>query len=121
MHSSRMRTVRCTDRREGGLSARGGLPREVCAQGVIYPGDVCPAGEGCAQGCVSAQGMSAQGHVSAQGVSAFGGLSARGCLPRGYLPEGCLPRGGVSAPVHAGIHSPLMNRMTDACENITFP
>ena len=29
--------------------------------------------------------------------------------------------GGVTAPVHAGIDTPPVNRMTDACENITFP
>ena len=66
--------------------------------------------------------------------------SARGCLPR----DGCLPGGwqtpptqcmlGYSplpCPVHAGIHTtptqcmlgytPPLDRMTDACENITFP
>ena len=61
IQSSRMRTVRCSGRRGGALSAREG---------------VCPRG------------------VSAQGV----------CLP----------------PMHAGIHPPV-NRITDACENITLP
>ena len=49
------------------------------------------------------------------------------------MPGGCLLRGGVcrgggvcvqgvSAPLHAGIHPlRLVNRMTDVCENITFP
>ena len=54
-----------------------------------------------------------------------GGVCPGGCLPgegvaaKGCLPGGCLPR-GVSAPVHAGIR-PFVNRMTDACENITLP
>ena len=41
-----------------------------------------------------------------------GGCLSGGCLPRGCLPRGCLPW-GVSAPVHAGIHTPPVNRMTD--------
>ena len=59
-----------------------------------------------------------------------------GCLPggvcQGVLPRGCLPREGVvpaSGVSAKGIvclsvgwdtHTPL-DRMTDACENITFP
>ena len=67
MHSSRMRTVRCSSRLLWG---------------------VCPGG-------VSAQG------VSTQGVSDWGGMSARGCLP--------------DTP------PPPVDRMADACENITLP
>ena len=66
MHSSRMRTLRCS----GDLPRVGCLPREgVSSEGVV-----------CAGGGVSAQ----EGGVSAWGVSAR----------------------GVSAPVHAGIHTP---------------
>ena len=63
VHSSRMRTVRCSSRRPG-LSARGGY----------LPG-------------VSARGL------SDQGVSARRGCLPSGCLPRGCLPGGCLPGG----------------------------
>ena len=47
------------------------------------------------------------GGVFPHGVSAGGVCLPEGCLPRhgGCLPGGCLPR-GVSAPVHAGIHTP---------------
>ena len=47
--------------------------------------------------------------VSAQRVSARGGLPRGVCLPGGCLPGGCLP------------DTPPANRMTNACENITFP
>ena len=95
--------------------------REVMPGGCL-PGGVC-------------LGVSAQGGVC-QGVSAWE-VSARGCLPRGVRPErGCLPKGGLlgmSAPMYAGIHTPCLpgkgvsapvhsvDRMTDACENITLP
>ena len=102
MHSSRMRTIRCSGHRgEGG----------VCPDGRAAVWGVCPGG--CAQ---------------CPGGVCPGGCLPRGCLPRGCVcPGGCLP-GGVSAqgdvcqggvsPVHA--HPPV-NRMTDACENITLP
>ena len=67
----------------------------VCwGEGCVCPGGVCPEGEGVCLGGV--------------GVCP-GEVSARGCLPR-----------VVSAPVHAGIHPSPVNRMTDACENITL-
>ena len=52
-----------------------------------------------------------------------GGVSAPGgCLLWG----GCLLQGGVSAlgglpQCMLGYHTPPVNRMTDACENITLP
>ena len=54
-------------------------------------------------------------------VAVGGGVSARGmCLPRGVcLLWGVSAQGG--APVYAGIAPPPVNRMTDACENKTFP
>ena len=80
-----------------GLSAQGGVSAWGCLPGGYLPRGVCVC-----QGCLSREGV-----------------SARGCLPRGCLPWGCLPR-GVSAPVHAGIHTSPVDRMTDACENITL-
>ena len=46
------------------------------------------------------------------GVSAHWGVSAQGAGVSAW---------GVSAPMHAGIHTPTVNRMTDACKNITLP
>ena len=59
---------------------------------------------------VSAWGVSA-GEVSAGGVSAQWGGCAQGDVCWGVCPGGCLP---------GGVH-PLVDRMTGACENITFP
>ena len=55
--------------------------------------------------------------MSAQGVCPpKGGVYPGGCLPKGRcLPGGCVPR-DVSAR-----HPPLVDRMTDASENITLP
>ena len=52
-------------------------------------------------GCLP-RGVSAQGRVVCPGW---------GCLPSGVSAWGCLPRGCTPPP---------MDRMTDACENITF-
>ena len=62
-------------------------------------GGICPGGG------VSVQGVSAQRGVSAQG----GYLPKEGCLPRGVSARGCLPD-----------NPPNVNRITDACENITL-
>ena len=66
MHSSRMRTVRCSDLL-GAVSARG----DVCSGGCL------PIGR------VSAQGVSAEEVVSSQGRSTQGG-----CLPKGVSAQG---------------------------------
>ena len=63
MHSSRMHTVRCSDRLVGG---------NVCLGWGCLPGGVC-------------LGESSQGRCLPRG-----GLS-EGCLPRGCLPRGCTP------------------------------
>ena len=74
-------------------------------------------------------------------VCCNGRLGGGGCLPRGgvcpgggYLPRdrlpwGCLPRGSVCLGVYGqegcmprgGVHLPLVNRIRDRCQNITFP
>ena len=89
---------------------------------------------------LSARGVSAQGvGASAQGrVCAQGGCVPRGCLPGGGVcPEGVSAQGGkvmfsqasvilfegegeVSARGMSARH-PAVNRITDACENITLP
>ena len=80
MHSSRMRTVRCSGRRGGGAC----IPA-CTGQGGMYPS------------------MHWAGGVY-RSMHWAGGVSARGCLPE-----------GVSAT------PPPLDRMTDACENITLP
>ena len=90
MHSSRMRTIRCSGR-----------------QGRVFPGGVCPGGVCpgglCPVGCLPGWG------VSAQRVSDHGGVSAQWvCLPGGICP------GGLSAPVNAGIQHPsLVDRILE--------
>ena len=71
-------------------------------------------------------------HTWQQGGSAHGGCVCSGKVSGqwGGLPrepvgglsmgEGRLPR-GMSAPVHAGITPPPVNRITDTCKNITLP
>ena len=61
----------------------------------------------------------------AGGLSAWSGgclLGWGGCLLIGgvCLTLGCLPGQGVSTR-GGGLHLPPVDRMTDACENITFP
>ena len=96
MLSSRMRTVLGSGCRGGGVS------QHALCRGVCIPA------------------------CTGQGVSAQGGVYLRGCLPGGVCPgsvcvsQHALSR-GVSAPVHAGIHSsPWTEFLTHACENITF-
>ena len=84
MHSSRMRTVRCSSCLLGG-------------------GGVCPEGVPLSTNGVCLPRVSAQG-AEVGGVCP-GGVSERG---KGYLPRGCLPE---PPP-------PLVNRITDACENM---
>ena len=98
MHSSRIRTVRCS----GSVSARGVS---------TWPaGCLLGWGGGCLSwGCLPGQG----GVCLARGVSAWpGGV----CLARGVSawPGGCLPRWVYTSP-------PNVDRMIDTIENITFP
>ena len=78
----------------GGVSVLGGLLQGgVCLQGVSAPGGVC----------VYSGGICSQG-VSTLGVSA---------------PRGCLLGGGM--PACTETDTPPVNRITQACENITLP
>ena len=109
MHSSRMRTVRCSGRRGRG----GGLPRGyVClGEGVSVQGEGClPRGRGVCPG----EGVSAQGGV----MSAQGGVCPRWCVSQHALGRGrCVPQCmlGYTPP------SLWTEFLTHACENITFP
>ena len=77
----------------------------VCSwRGCLLLGGVCSWGGVCSRGCVCFQGVSALGEVSAQGVSALRGVSALG---------GC-----ILACIEAD--TPPVNRITDACKNITL-
>ena len=73
-------------------------------------------------------------HSSRMRTARFSGcLGGGGCLPRGCVClGGCLPRGvcpGMytswtqrqTPQLHARIHTPPVNRITDRCKNITFP
>ena len=108
MHSSRMRTVRCSGRRVMGEGER--VPRgSVSAQGEC----VCPGGclcRGCLpRGCMP-KGVSAQGGIC-PGVYMPGGVYPGGCLPRVVSAQGvatqgrCLPR-GVCIPACTGADTP---------------
>ena len=107
MHSSRMRTVRSSDRISGGCLLPGvSAPGGVCSQGgCLLPGGVCFGG-------------SAPGGVCSRGVgggSAPGGLLHGGCLLLGDLLGGC----GIPACTEADTPTPPCGQ-TDACKNITF-
>ena len=91
MHSSRMRTVRCSSHLLGG----GG----ICAGGV-FPGECLNRG------------------VSTQGGVCRGGCLSRGCLPGGVSGQGgvYLVYWGCLADI-----PPWTEFLTHTCENITFP
>ena len=101
MHSSRMRKVRCSGRRRslprGGVCLGGCLPRGISAQKGCLPGGVCQGGGGVCPG----------------------GVSTQGCVcPRDVCPGG-IHIGTVYTP-QTQRQPPLVDRMTDTCENITF-
>ena len=53
-------------------------------------------------------------HSSRMRTVSYSGRRGRGCLPgRGVWPEGGVCPGQVSDPVHAGIHTPSMDRILD--------
>ena len=65
---------------------------------------------------MSAQGVSAHG-VSVQGVSAHGGVCPGVCLPRGVSEQGGVYLGGSD---WGCLPEPPVDRIRDACENITL-
>ena len=104
MPSSMMRTVRSSSHlRAGGCLPMGGVWMGCLPMGGVSEWGVCP------RGCLP------------KDVSAHGGSVQRGCLPGG-LPQGGVPR-GVSAwglSTQGGYKHPPVDRMADACENITL-
>ena len=135
MHSSRIRTGRCSIR----LSRLEGV-RDVCpGVGCLPRGwGVCPGVSvlGCLPRGVSARGVCPGVGCLPRGRSVCPGVSVQGCLPRGVAALGCLTRGGVFAQgegclpravfvrsVCLGVYTcPLWTEfLTHACENITFP
>ena len=121
---------------QGGISVQGGLcqgsvSRGVFVQGVSVMGGLCPGGS-VSRGISVQREVSIPGGVSVQGVSVRETLSGRGlCL--GSLWDLCLRGlcvGGVSVQggglclgsLFRGLSPPPpVNRITDACENITLP
>ena len=137
MHSSRMRTIHSGSRLpRGGVSARGvcqaggGICRGVSAQRGLPEKSAWGCLPGVSEWVVVCPGVSAQGgggvclEVSAQGdvcparmVASVWGVSAWG-----FLHEGCLPDGDVCWGVSTQrVSVPPVDRMTEACENITLP
>ena len=105
MHSSRMRTVRSSDR----ISGEGCLLRGVSAPGGICSGGICFLGGSAPRGCVSGLG----------GCLLLGGVCSQGCLLwEGCAPGGCLLPGSMVSQ-HA-LRQTQPRGQTDACKNITF-
>ena len=105
----------------GGVSTRGGVWSGVgcLLQGGVYSGGAVWSG-----GCL-VQGVSGLGGVWSGRVWSGGCLLQGGLCSGGVSAPGGSSLGGVSASVHAGIHPPEqtpppVNRMTDACKNITL-
>ena len=108
---------------QGGVSLHA-LDREVypsmhwtgrCAWGVSAQEGVClgiSAWEGCLPGGVCLGGCLPRKGVYQRGVC-LGGMSAWGCLPGGVCPGGVCRSACWNTP-------PPVNRITDACENITL-
>ena len=138
MHSSRMRTVHCSNHLLGGggicPGVGGGLSGELCVcpgEGCLPRGGVCPEGVSVVQrGCLPRGGVCLGRGVSAWGVSPQR-VSAWGCLTRRVCPGWCLPGdvrpgGRVSAwgclPGEGGClsqcmlgYTPPVDRILDTC------
>ena len=124
MHSSRMHTARSSSHRGGSPSwvvYLGGLPGGGSPwRGVSLAGGL-PGGEVSVPGGLPGGGSPWWGSPwwgpPWQGVSLVGGL------PGGGLPGGGKgsPWQGVSLAGGVSLADPPVNRMTDACENITLP
>ena len=74
--------------------------------------DVCLVGGLCQWGCLPLGGCLPWDVYPA--ASAPGGVCPRGCLPGGVYPGGCVSQHAL------GQTTPLLDRMTDRCNNITF-
>ena len=102
----------------GGVCPGWCLPRVgVSVQEVCLPGGVCLARGLCAWMGGPARGCQPMGlSVQRMGVSTQGGICHGGgvCPGGGVCLGGSLPRGGV-------YQTPPVDRITDACENITLP
>ena len=131
MHSSRMLTVRSTDRILGGRSAARGVsaPGGVCSQGVCvcYRGVSALGGGVCSWGGVCSRGYLLGGCLLWQGLllgrmSAPGGVSALGgcLLPGGLSALGGVYSGGCGIPACTEADTLTPCGQTDACKNITF-
>ena len=106
-HSSRMRTVRCSDRHGGEVCTCSGVAWGLPARGKgVY--------------------LSGGGGVPAQGVYLPRGIPTQGCSCRGYTyPGGCTWSGGylpgVYPSMYWGRHPLWTEWLTDMCKNITLP
>ena len=101
----------------GGCAPRGCAPGGVWSQGVSAlgvsgPGEVSGLGGVCL-------GVSAWGCVWSGGCLVQGGIWLGGCLVGGQVP-GVSALGGVGIPVCIEADTLPVNRMTDACKNITL-
>ena len=103
------------------------VQKKYYMQECIPVGCVPPAAVAVRGGCLPRRGICPEGCLPRR-VSASGYLPKGGCLPRWCLPRGvsvqwgvclgvCVSQyaldRGVFAPMHAGIHTPSVNRMTD--------
>ena len=114
MYFSRVRAICCSGRLpvsgQGGACPGGCLPRGCLPKGVSAKSCVCPRGD-YQRGCLP-RGVSVQGGCLPKEGVCLGRVCSRGCVcPGGVCLGGrCLLRRVVS-----------VDRMTDACESITFP
>ena len=128
MHSSRMRTGRSLTvfrslLHGGGVCSQGG----VCSRGVSAWG-----GGFCSGGCLLLGGLLPGGGCLLWGCLLWGGVCSRGCLlqgvsvlglcllPGGVCSGGVCSQGGCGIPACTEADTPLVNRMTNRCKNITL-
>ena len=145
MHSSRMRTIRSSDRISGGcllpwgggVCSLGGclclLPQECLLLGGPAPGGVCSGGclllggcllpgDVCSQGCLLLGGVCSQGGCLLQRECLLSGVCSQGVsAPGGVCTRGCLlPVGVCGIPACTEADTPPLCGQTDACKNMTF-
>ena len=93
-------------------------PGGTCLGGVYLPRGYLPGGS------VPARGVYLPGGTSGGCACPGGGVPGRGCTCWGvYLPGGCTCLGGCTCPgctCPGGGTPPLVDRITDACKNITL-